>query len=303
MIEGIEEVLNKERPDYLVVYGDTNSTLAGAIAASKMRIPIAHVEAGLRSFNKAMPEEINRICCDHCSTLLFSPTATGYNNLLREGFSPDNNPRYTADNPGIFHCGDVMFDNSRHFAAMAELKSKILQTAGLTPNGYVLCTIHRDNNTDMPERLQAIFSAIAEISEETTVVLPMHPRTSKILSQSLEHNLYEKIMSDKHIVLLPPISFFDMIRLERQSKMVMTDSGGVQKEAFFYNKPCLILRGETEWREIVECGAATLTDADKNMILNEYSRFSCNPPHRFPDIFGDGKAAEFICKTMLKNNN
>ena len=303
MIEGIEEVLNKERPDYLVVYGDTNSTLAGAIAASKMRIPIAHVEAGLRSFNKAMPEEINRICCDHCSTLLFSPTATGYNNLLREGFSPDNKPRYTADNPGIFHCGDVMFDNSRHFAAMAELKSKILQTAGLTPNGYVLCTIHRDNNTDMPERLQAIFSAIAEISEDITVVLPMHPRTSKILSYSLEHNLYEKIMSDKHIVLLPPVSFFDMIRLERQSKMVMTDSGGVQKEAFFYNKPCLILRGETEWREIVECGAATLTDADKNMILNEYSRFSSNPPHRFPDIFGDGKAAEFICKTMLKNNN
>ena len=186
---------------------------------------------------------------------------------------------------------------------MAELKSKILQTAGLTPNGYVLCTIHRDNNTDMPERLQAIFSAIAEISEDTTVVLPMHPRTSKILSQSLEHNLYEKIMSDKHIVLLPPVSFFDMICLERQSKMVMTDSGGVQKEAFFYNKPCLILRGETEWREIVECGAATLTDADKNMILNEYSRFSCNPPHRFPDIFGDGKAAEFICMTMLKNNN
>ncbi|MGN0032520.1 MAG: non-hydrolyzing UDP-N-acetylglucosamine 2-epimerase [Candidatus Limimorpha sp.] len=303
MIEGVEEILIKEKPDYLILYGDTNSTLAGAIAASKLRVPIAHIEAGLRSFNKAMPEEINRICCDHCSTLLFSPTVTGYNNLIKEGFSPGNKPRFTADNPGIFHCGDVMFDNSKYFASVAEKRSDILKTAGLSSNGFILCTIHRENNTDDKERLRAIFNSIINISEETPIVLPLHPRTSKILRDSLDSVILDKITDSDNIVTMPPVSFFDMITLERNSKMVITDSGGVQKEAFFYGKPCVILRGETEWREIVECGAAILTDADESRIQEAYKAFTTATPQYFPDIFGDGDAAKFICKEMLKNIN
>ncbi|MBO6058432.1 MAG: UDP-N-acetylglucosamine 2-epimerase (non-hydrolyzing) [Bacteroidales bacterium] len=301
MIEGIEEILLKEKPDYIVLYGDTNSTLAGAVAASKIHVPIVHIEAGLRSFNKSMPEEINRICCDHCSTLLFSPTATGYKNLVNEGFNPDSKRRFTIDNPGIYHCGDVMYDNSKHFANIADKKSQILDKEGLRGVDYVLCTIHRDNNTDQPERLNAIFKALLKISESKTVVLPLHPRTSKLLNVNLEKSLFEKITNNPNIKILPPASFLDMIVLERHAQMVVTDSGGVQKEAFFFQKPCLILRTETEWKEIVECGAAVITDADEERIIKSFNNYMENPPHKFPEIFGDGKAAEFICKEMLEN--
>ena len=290
MIEGIEAILLKEKPDCLVVYGDTNSTLAGAIAASKIHVPIVHIEAGLRSFNKSMPEEINRICCDHCSTLLFSPTATGYKNLINEGITS-----------GIYHCGDVMYDNSKHFANIADRKSQILDKEGLRGIDYVLCTIHRDNNTDQPERLNAIFKALLKISETKTIVMPLHPRTSKLLKSNLKEDLFDKISNNKNIKILPPASFFDMIVLERHAQMVVTDSGGVQKEAFFFQKPCLILRSETEWKEIVECGAAIITDADEEKIIESYNRFVDNPPHNYPDIFGDGNAATFICKEILEN--
>ena len=301
MIAGIEEILLKEMPDFLVLYGDTNSTLAGAIAASKIHIPIVHIEAGLRSFNKAMPEEINRICCDHCSTLLFSPTATGFKNLINEGFNPDNKKKYTIDNPGIYHCGDVMYDNSKYFANIADKKSKIIDKERLRGIDYVLCTIHRDNNTDQPERLNAIFKALLKISESKTVVLPLHPRTSKLLNTNLQEDLYNKITNNANIKILPPASFLDMIVLERHAQMIVTDSGGVQKEAYFFQKPCLILRTETEWKEIVECGAAVITDADEQKIVESFNNFVENPPHNYPEIFGDGNAAEFICKEMLEN--
>ena len=301
MIEGIEEILLKEKPDYLVLYGDTNSTLAGAIAASKIHVPIVHIEAGLRSFNKSMPEEINRICCDHCSTLLFSPTATGFKNLVNEGFNPNNKRKFTIDNPGIYHCGDVMYDNSKYFATIADKKSQILDKEGLRGVKYVLCTIHRDNNTDQPERLNAIFKALLKISESKKVVLPLHPRTSKLLNTNLEKGLLDKITNNSKIKILPPASFLDMIVLERHAQMVVTDSGGVQKEAFFFQKPCLILRSETEWKEIVECGAAVITDADEVKIVESFNNFAENPPHKFPDLFGDGNAASFICKEMLEN--
>lgn len=301
MIEGIEKILLKEKPDAVVLYGDTNSTLAGAIAASKIHIPIVHIEAGLRSFNKAMPEEINRICCDHCSTLLFSPTATGFKNLINEGFNPDNKKRFTIDNPGIYHCGDVMYDNSKYFANIADKKSRIIDNEGLRGVDYVLCTIHRDNNTDQPERLNAIFKALLKISESKTIVIPLHPRTSKLLNINLEPALFEKITDNQNIKILPPASFFDMIVLERHSQIIITDSGGVQKEAFFFQKPCLILRSETEWKEIVECGAAVITDADESRIIASFNNFIENPPHNYPEIFGDGNAAEFICKEMLEN--
>ena len=303
MVEGIEEILLEEKPDYLVLYGDTNSTLAGAIAASKIHIPIVHIEAGLRSFNKKMPEEINRIMCDHSSTLLFSPTQTGFNNLLREGFSANTKMPFTADNPGVFHCGDVMFDNSLFFKDVTLDKSKILTDNELQARNFILATIHRNNNTDEPERLNAIFSSILRISEdfEIEVVLPLHPRTSKLLEKNLDSDLYEKIQQSKKLKLIPPVSFLDMIALESNCKLIMTDSGGVQKEAYFFEKPCIILRSETEWKEIVEEGTAIVVNADENKIFAAYDYFSEYEGMSFPSIFGDGKAAEFICETMLTN--
>ncbi len=303
MVEGIEEILLEEKPDYLVLYGDTNSTLAGAIAASKIHIPIVHIEAGLRSFNKKMPEEINRIMCDHSSTLLFSPTQTGFNNLLSEGFSADNKKPFTADNPGVFHCGDVMFDNSLFFKDVALEKSKILTDNELQAGNFILATIHRNNNTDEPERLNAIFNSILRISEdfEIEVVLPLHPRTAKLLEKNLDSDLYEKVQQSKRLKIISPVSFLDMIALESNCKLIITDSGGVQKEAYFFEKPCIILRSETEWKEIVEEGTAIVVNADENKIFAAYDYFSEYEGMSFPSIFGDGKAAEFICETMLTN--
>lgn len=305
MIEGIEKILLDEKPDYLVLYGDTNSTLAGTIAASKIHIPIVHIEAGLRSFNKKMPEEINRIMCDHASSLLFAPTLTGYNNLRREGFYDDHEIPFTADEPGIFHCGDVMFDNSLYFKDIALEQSKVLSENDLESGNFILGTIHRNNNTDEPERLNSIFSSILRISEtfDIDVVLPLHPRTSKLLKTNLDTSLYEKVNSNKRLKLIPPVSFLDMIALESNCNLVMTDSGGVQKEAYFFDKPCIILRSETEWKEIVEEGVAIVVDADENKIFAAYEYFSDYDGMSFPSIFGDGKAAEFICETMLGNGS
>ena len=295
MIEGIEEILIKEKPDYLIVYGDTNSTLAGAIAASKIHIPIVHIEAGLRSYNKAMPEEINRICCDHCSTMLFSPTATGYNNLIKEGFNPENKKPYTIDNPGIYHCGDVMYDNSLHFAEMAN--DKRLKTKG----NYILCTIHRNNNTDEPERLSSIVKALLKLSEEKEIVIPLHPRTKKLLDVNLSSDIYNKLINNERIHIIPPASFLEMIRLEKNANLVITDSGGVQKEAFFFKKPCIIIRSETEWKEIVECGAAIIADANEEKIIDSYYQFIQKENQEYPEYFGDGKAAFFICNELINN--
>jgi len=305
MIEGIEDILVKEKPDYIVLYGDTNSTLAGAVAASKIHVPIVHIEAGLRSYNKSMPEEINRILCDHCSTLLFSPTKTGYDNLIREGFNADSAAPFSSDNPAIYHCGDVMYDNSLYFSDMAAESSMVLTQNKLTPDKYILSTIHRNNNTDDPVRLGALFEALLQIVSHSgmDLVLPLHPRTAKMLKSNLTTELYERITQTKQIKIIPPVSFLDMIRLEQQAAMIITDSGGVQKEAYFFKKPCIILRPETEWKEIVEVGAAVITDADEKRIVAAYEKFSSNPPAGFPEIFGDGKAAEFICGEMLENSN
>ncbi len=302
MISGIEDILEKEKPNALVLYGDTNSTLAGSIAASKLHYPIIHIEAGLRSFNKAMPEEINRILCDHVSTLLFSPTRTGYDNLLREGFKENSLPPYSADNPKIFYCGDVMYDNSLFFSELAEQKTDIIKRLGLTPGQYILATIHRAENTDNPQRLSALFNAILKIAEKEkiTVVLPLHPRTSKLADKNLGSDLLKKLKISPYIKIIPPVSFIEMTALEKNCKLVMTDSGGVQKEAFFFKKPCIILRSETEWTELVECGSAIIADADEPKIMNAYTHFSTNVNLKFPALFGDGKAAEFICEQLIK---
>ena len=300
MIEKLEEVIIREHPDFVVLYGDTNSTLAGSLAASKLHFPIVHIEAGLRSFNKSMPEEINRIVCDHTSTLLFTPTKTGLNNLVNEGFNPASKPPYSPDNPGIFHCGDIMLDNSLYFADLAESKSKILENNKLEKGQYILTTIHRDNNTDNPVRLNAIFQAIHEISEEgeTDFIIPLHPRTTKILRQNLTNEVYRSLTANPKIKIISPASFFDMLVLEKNCRMVITDSGGVQKEAYFFKKPVIILRAETEWTEIVEHGAGICTDANVENIINAHRYYSSFEP-AFPPVFGDGRAAEFICTQML----
>ena len=300
MTEGIETLLIKEQPDFIVLYGDTNSTLAGAVAAAKIHVPIVHIEAGLRSFNKAMPEEINRIVCDHCSTLLFSPTLAGVENLKHEGFPMDNDGPYTIDNPKVYHCGDIMYDNSLHFADIAEEKTDIIQRLGLAGRLFILATIHRDTNTDHTERLSAIFSAILKLSEDCPIVLPLHPRTAKLLKTNIDEGLQKKVFTSPNIHIIPPVSFLEMIALERHAQLVMTDSGGVQKESYFFKKPCIILRPETEWVEIVETGNAILADADEPRIVKAWQHFKGNPPTDFPEIFGDGHAAEFMLEQMLK---
>jgi len=302
MLEGIEKVLLAEKPDYIVLYGDTNSTLAGAIAASKIHIPIVHIEAGLRSFNKSMPEEINRIMCDHSSTLLFVPTSTGIKNLEKEGFSTENAAPYTADHPGVFHCGDIMFDNLVYFSEIAGQKTDIMQTLNLVENEFVLCTIHRDNNTDSPERLQQIISAMCNIAEKMhlKIVIPMHPRTSKIIESKLPEELYKRLSGNKNIHMIPPVSYLEMIVLEKNANLILSDSGGVQKEAYFFKKPLVVARPETEWVEIIENGAGIIADADEKRIISAIMHFKNIGSLDFPNVFGDGHAAEFICRTMLE---
>jgi RNA polymerase sigma factor (sigma-70 family) len=204
--------------------------------------------------------------------MLFSPTRTGYDNLLHEGFSPENKAPFSTDHPAIFHCGDVMYDNSLFFKEIAAERSKVLDEYNLNGKAFILATIHRNNNTDDPERLTAIFSALEQIATENKlpVVLPLHPRTSKMLEQNLNEHLLQKIQANPYIQLVPPVSFLDMIQLESHCQMVVTDSGGVQKEAYFFKKPCIILRPETEWTEIVDAGSGVIADADEKKIIDTY---------------------------------
>ena len=302
MITGIEEILLKEKPNAIVLYGDTNSTLAGALAAIKIHVPIVHIEAGLRSFNKAMPEEVNRIMCDHVSSFLFSPTKTGLSNLIKEGFKQNNVPPFGANNPKIYHCGDVMYDNSLYFSAISETKTSILQILGLQKNNFILATIHRNNNTDEPKRLNALFRALNAISKNHNldIVLPLHPRTSKLMESNLEKELYSEIKLNPQFKITQPASFLEMVALEKNCKLVMTDSGGVQKEAFYFEKPCIILRPETEWVELVDCGAAIIADANEEKIKNAFDVLTSNKRLKFPKLYGDGNAAEFICDQIIK---
>ena len=299
MIAGIEEVLENETFDAIVLYGDTNSTIAGAVAASKLHLPIVHIEAGLRSFNMAMPEEINRIVCDNLSTILFAPTQTAVDNLRREGFLSSKATFADGNRRHVFHSGDIMYDNSLYFARLADEKTDILRRLGLEDEKFVLATIHRDNNTDDPERLTAIAEALLEITERGyKIVLPLHPRTKKLLPQNLSEDDYRRITSNPDIMIIPPVSFFEIIVLERHASLIMTDSGGLQKEAYFFRKPCLILRPETEWVEIVEQHAGIITDADKELIVRSFDEYIDTEP-QFPPLFGDGHSAEFMLDKTL----
>ncbi|MGD9041920.1 MAG: UDP-N-acetylglucosamine 2-epimerase (non-hydrolyzing), partial [Desulfobacteraceae bacterium] len=239
MLEKIEEVLLQEKPDIVLVYGDTNSTLAGALAASKLHFPVGHVEAGLRSFNRQMPEEINRVLTDHVSTFLFCPTDTAVANLKKEGITK-----------GVFKVGDVMFDSFLFNKRLAEKKSVILSALGLKPKNYCLATVHRQENTTNGKRLSGIFEAFNKLaSQDCPFIAPLHPRTAKALDE-----LGKERLCGPHVRILEPISYLDMILLETHARVILTDSGGVQKEAYFAKTPCITLREETEWVELVEHG-------------------------------------------------
>lgn len=290
MIDGIEKVLTSDHFDGIILYGDTNSTLAGAVAASKLQIPVFHVEAGLRSFNMSMPEELNRIVCDHLSSILFAPTNTAYDNLVSEGMVSSKALFQGGKKRLVVNSGDVMYDNALYFSKMAEKKSAILKDCHVSSGNYILATIHRDFNTDDPDRIGTIFRALSRVAEENDIpiVLPLHPRTKKYLPSGLSGKIH----------IIPPASFFDILTLEKNARVVMTDSGGVQKEAFFFGKPCVILRPETEWVEILDYHAGILADADFDKIISAYNTLSGNDVC-FPPLFGDGKASHRILQSII----
>ncbi|MDY0121144.1 MAG: UDP-N-acetylglucosamine 2-epimerase (non-hydrolyzing) [Sulfurimonas sp.] len=278
MIEKIEEVALKEKPDWIMVYGDTNSTLAGALVASKLHIKLAHIEAGLRSFNMKMPEEVNRILTDRVSNILFCPTDTAVQNLQNEG--------YDKLDCKIVKSGDVMQDGAIFYKNLA-VKPKID-----VKEDFILCTIHRAENTDDEKRLRNIFEALNEIAIQTQVILPLHPRTKKIL-ENLKVNIH-------NVTLIDPVGYLEMVWLIDNCSLVMTDSGGLQKEAYFFQKQCITLRDETEWVELVECGVNTLVGANKEKILDTYRTHSIfNIQNSKLDLYGSGKASEKIIKELL----
>ena len=300
MMIAMEEVMLQLMPDAVVLYGDTNSTLAGAMVASKHHLPVFHIEAGLRSFNKTMPEEINRIGCDHVSTLLFSPTVQGIENLAAEGFRSGSPEPYHIDNPGIFHTGDVMYDNALFFTSPEMARGEVLDRFGLSPGTYILGTIHRPVNTDQPSRLAAILEALRQVAHEhrQPVVLPLHPRTRHIMEQR-DRQFLDQLANDPLIRIQEPVSYLEMLTLEQQSSLILTDSGGVQKEAWFFKKPLLVLRKETEWKEIIDSGNGCLVDADQGAIVKEAARYLAHPPADFPPLYGKGDAAGEILEIIL----
>ncbi len=278
MLGNLESLFNKELPDVVLTYGDTNSTLAGALAAAKLHIPVVHVEAGLRSFNMKMPEEINRILSDRLSAMLLCPTESAVNNLAAEGIKN-----------GVYNTGDVMFDAALFYGERAGKHSTIISDLELDHGDYVLATCHRAENTDNPDRLAGIFQSLATISSDKPVVMPLHPRTKKY-AETYGLNTYLE-----HLKTVPPVSFFDMVVLEKHSYAIITDSGGVQKEAFFYGVPCITMRDETEWTETVAEGGNKLVGSSPIEIAEAYSNADImRDVGRNSGVFGNGRAAEKV---------
>jgi UDP-GlcNAc3NAcA epimerase len=285
MLERIEQVLLDVRPDWVVVYGDTNSTLAGALAAAKLRVKLAHVESGLRSFNRAMPEEVNRVVTDHVSDLLFTPTEAAARNLELEGIS----------HLKICPVGDVMYDAALYYGSRAESLSGVLERLKLQKKGYILATIHRAENTDDVSRLQAIFDGLADIARDVTVVMPIHPRTRSslgVLGKSL-----------RRIQLIEPVGYLEMIMLERNACLIVTDSGGVQKEAFFCEVPCVTLRAETEWVELVEHGFNRIVSPTSSAAIASAIRDAHGTRPNFDvTLYGDGNSSQRIAKKIASSH-
>jgi UDP-GlcNAc3NAcA epimerase len=280
MIEAIEKILLVEKPDVLLVYGDTNSTLAGALAAKKIHIKVGHVEAGLRSFNMDMPEEINRILTDRISDFLYCPTQNAVDNLATEGFE-----NFAAS---VVRTGDVMLDASLYYAQFSAERASL--APGFLKDDYVLCTLHRAENTDDPARLAELVNALNTIHKEQRVILPLHPRTRQKL-----HSFSIELKVD----IIDPVGYFDMIELLKRAILVMTDSGGLQKEAFFFGKNCVTLRDQTEWVELVENGYNILANADRNDIISKYRQMSTRKNNFETNLYGDGKSAEAIVRHLV----
>lgn len=301
MLEGIEQILLDEKPDWVLVYGDTNSTLAGALAAAKLHIPVAHVEAGLRSFNRSMPEEINRILTDHVASLLFCPTDQAVENLRQEGFKHIRDGSNSGANPCsplVCKVGDVMYDAALFYGPKAERVSTILEKLKVQPRGYALATIHREENTNNLHRLRNIFSGLCRVARDIPVVLPLHPRTFKALEQ-----VDTSIKTTGDLILIDPVGYLDMICLEKNASVIITDSGGVQKEAFFYGVPCVTLRRETEWVELVELGWNRLVDVDPTAIsqaVTEIGQRHTLPAAATQRIYGIGEAGKIILQVLLE---
>lgn len=283
MLQGIEPVLQQEQPDWVLVYGDTNSTLAGALAARKLNLRVAHVEAGLRSFNRRMPEEINRVLADRISDLLFCPTETAVANLRAEGVAR-----------GIEQVGDVMYDASLFSREQARRSSTILERLRLEPRRFVLATVHRAENTDDAARLGGICDGLARVAERWRVVLALHPRTRRLLAESRSEARLGKVE------VIEPVPYLDMIRLEESARAICSDSGGVQKEAFFYRVPCITLREETEWVETVAAGWNTLAGADAQAIARAAEAAERTPAEPANSFYGDGNAAGRIVEILLR---
>lgn len=301
---GIEEILLKEKPHALLLYGDTNSTLAAAIAAAKIHLPVIHVEGGVRSYNKDFPEEINRLICDHLSTLVFVPTQRGVENLYREGFGATNRSPYSINNPKIYFCGDIMYDNSLYFSTVAAQKSDILRRLKLESVRFSLVTMHRPSNVDDPAVLGQLFSSFHDLAVEdkTTLVIPLHPRTMKLYESQIDRSIYNRVSKQPLLKIIPAVSFLEMILLEKNAEVVITDSGGVQKEAYYFQRPCVIMLEETPWVELLESGTALLAGSDGRKIREAYLTLGRQKGSLdYPPIFGDGQAAKFICEKILEN--
>ena len=282
MIEKIEATLFEEQPDWVLVYGDTDSTLAGALAAAKLHIPVAHIEAGLRSYNRRMPEEINRVLTDHVAGALFSPTDTASRNLANEG----------VDSAKVHQVGDVMYDAALFYSERAEQRSKILDSLGLQSKSYVLATIHRVENTDDRQRMENIIRGFSH--SQSPVIWPMHPRTAKCLE-----SFGLQLPSVVHAI--EPVGYIDMVMLEKHAALIATDSGGVQKEAYFHNVPCLTMRDETEWVELVEIGANQLVSADHNKISHSLAMpYTSNFTNSDTQLYGDGDTGRKIAQAIAE---
>ena len=282
MLERIEEIIVEKKPDAVLVYGDTNSTLAGALAASKLHVPVAHVEAGLRSHMMAMPEEQNRRLTDHLSTWLFCPTLTAVNNLAKEGIFDSIEVHPSSDNKRVAMTGDIMYDASLYYRTKNKFKTD--------EKDFILLTIHRAENTDDPERLAAICAALNELTGYR-FIFPVHPRTRKIINT-------ENITLAEHIKLIEPVGYFEMLSLESACAAVLTDSGGVQKEAYFFRKPCITMRDSTEWIELVDSGWNTITGANTEKIINAVK--NSRIPENYPSLYGDGNCAEKIASYLYQ---
>jgi UDP-N-acetylglucosamine 2-epimerase len=288
MLEATEKILLTEQPDWVLVYGDTNSTLAGSLAAAKLHIPVAHVEAGLRSYNRNMPEEINRVLTDHLSELLFCPTEASVHNLNSEGITKQ----------GIHLVGDVMYDAALFYQDKAQQVSRVLEQLDLNKQDFILATIHRAENTDDPVRLSSIFQGLNLVAREIPVTVPLHPRTRNLLQKD---NMLTGL--SENIQIIDPVSYFDMSMLEKNARLIVTDSGGVQKEAFFYRVPCVTLRDETEWVELVDWGWNQLLEPSSPSFICKRIKYalSDNREKRNPDnAYGGGQASAAIV-SILRN--